>query len=192
MMYEMDGVDEVALPFLYVQDIKKINGKALISFIENAIRPMFDARVYSVSVHKTDGYFCIVFRHRATGAHLMTIDVVLSDDCKYEHAPEPPPYPGIATLPQDMVLFTEYGLSVRKAYAALSQYLSTKHGTSGLLVSVEKYPDLLLHRTTFEPLSGRELIVAIPYLNKEKDRPYPWYLDFLRTLNVFKSKRFKN
>ena len=37
MMYEMTGIDEVALPYLYVNEIKKNHGRVMVDFVEKYI-----------------------------------------------------------------------------------------------------------------------------------------------------------
>lgn len=189
-MYEMTGIDEVALPFLYADEIKKHHGRVMVDFVEKYIASLFDARVYEKTVHKTEGYFILLIRHRATRAHVLSVDIVLTDAGVYRDTSvvaenEKRQFP-------DVQLFCTHGDAVRKACDAIDMFMAAKFSDTGMIVSCGKHPDVKVFRREYESLSGRNLYITFPYIDKTKDRQYPRYLDFLRTLNVFKSNQFKD
>ncbi len=190
MMYEMTGIDEVALPYLYVNEIKKHHGIATVAFVEKYIAGLFDARVYEKTVHEAEGYFALLIRHRATRAPVLSVDIVLTDAGAYRDASvvvenEKRQFP-------DLQLFCTHDDAVRKACDAIDKFMTNRFTDTGMMVSSCTHSSIKIFRREYEPLSGRNLYITFPYIDKTKDRQYPRYLDFLRTLNVFKSKRFKN
>lgn len=192
MMYEMTGIDEVALPFLYVNEIKKNHGRVMVDFVEKYIASLFDARVYTKEVYRTEGYYCQVMRHRATRVHAMSVDIVLSEDCSYKDVMVPEKDPHQAHPFPNIDLFCTHGNSVRNACTAIDNFMIAKFADSGLMVSSGIHRDVDVFRREYEPLAGRNLYITVSCIDKAKNHKYPRYLDFLRTLNVFKSKRFKN
>lgn len=190
-LYEIVDTSEMpptqtALSKQLIQQVTERNNRSLVKFMETKLPQVVDARLFSCRVTHNGVTYIQEWRHRPTNTHILSIachfygvpaPVFVEDETEYEAEP---------TL--DFPFYSEYGGQVRKLVDTLHRYLMSRFVDLEVDVESQTQREIGVYRRIYKPYTGVASVELIAMIAK---RRYPKYLDFIHTLNIFKSRRFK-